>query len=273
MAIIGIVSALKSEAAVFSAINRHGRIQNGLAAHRDKNTAWLFNTVLRIFTVNQHAKLLPGHSCQISDNLILHISGIGADRAYNASQDLIKKGVSILISWGCAGALLPGISPGDLILPELIITRDRTITADIKWHAHFYSTLKKHLNINTGALVQHKNILATPRDKRSLASKYNAVAVDMESGAIAEAACLANIPFLAIRAISDTADMTIPLSATEAADASGQIHTMHLFMKVLKNPVDMPRLFRLALTFNAAKDTLKKVLALTNWTDPQKPLL
>ncbi len=232
---IGIVSALKAEAVLFSVLDRH-------------------------------SELLPGHPCQISSNLILYISGIGADRAYDASQELIKKGVSTLVSWGCAGALIPDISPGDLVLPKVIITGDKTITSNTKWHDRLYSTLKKHLNVNTGPLVQHEKILATPEDKKSLALKCNAVAIDMESGAVAEAACSAGIPFIAIRAISDTANMTIPLSATKAADISGQICAAHLLMELLKNPADISGLFRLAMTFHAAKKTLKKVLDVTTWT-------
>jgi len=32
-------------------VNRHGRIQNGLATHGYENTAWFFNMVLCVFIV------------------------------------------------------------------------------------------------------------------------------------------------------------------------------------------------------------------------------
>ena len=57
----------------------------------------------------------------ITDNTLVALSGIGAERAYTAGAVLVSQGATALLSWGCAAALDDRVRPGCLILPERII--------------------------------------------------------------------------------------------------------------------------------------------------------
>src|SRR5438270_6950305 len=51
-------------------------------------------------------KRLPAHSEQrLSNGLVVAISGVGRDRAYDAGQRLIDAGAIALVSWGSAASL------------------------------------------------------------------------------------------------------------------------------------------------------------------------
>lgn len=59
--------------------------------------------------------------------------------------------------------------------------------------------------VKRGLIASGDLFVSTPEElKAVLAVRPEAIAVDMESGAIAQVCCLRNVPFLAIRVVSDT---------------------------------------------------------------------
>lgn len=65
--------------------------------------------------------------------------------------------------------------------------------------------VKDQTNIRRGVIASGDLFVSTPEElKAVLAVQPDAKAVDMESGAIAQVCALRNIPFLAIRVVSDT---------------------------------------------------------------------
>ncbi len=48
--------------------------------------------------------------------------GTGHERAYSAARSAISAGASALVSWGVAGALVPKLSPGTILLPQQVLT-------------------------------------------------------------------------------------------------------------------------------------------------------
>ena len=62
---------------------------------------------------------IPVGSCKaITDNTMVALSGIGADRAYMAGLVLVSQGATALLSWGYAAALDDRLNAGSLILPS-----------------------------------------------------------------------------------------------------------------------------------------------------------
>ena len=57
----------------------------------------------------------------ISDDTLVALSGIGAERAHKAGSVLVSQGATALLSWGFAAALDDRLHAGCLILPERII--------------------------------------------------------------------------------------------------------------------------------------------------------
>ena len=193
----------------------------------------------------------------ITDNTLVALSGIGADRAYTAGSVLVSQGATALLSWGCAAALDDRVSPGCLILPERIIgTNGEIYRVSTEWHRRLCQALESRHPIRTEALVESDVIVKTSAEKRSLARRTQAAATDMESAAQARLAKDYGLPFIAIRAIVDTPSTEIPENVLKALDPEGNINLRKLLSSTM--PADWIKIVRLGIQFNAAQRTLKK---------------
>jgi len=201
-----------------------------------------------------------GHCVFIADKLLVTYSGAGPENAQAAAELLTTKGVTQLISWGCAAALNETLIPGDLTLADTLIDTDYTrIDISSDWHRYATNLLSQLLNVHTGRLAESNNIVATSADKRLLQSTTGAIALDMESIAIAKVARQHALPFLAIRAIADPASMDLPRAINHALNDQGDIVLRKLLLFIALHPTEIPALIKLGLHFNAAKNTLKLV--------------
>jgi adenosylhomocysteine nucleosidase len=193
----------------------------------------------------------------ISDNMLVVVSGIGAERAYAAGTLLVSQGATALLSWGCAAALDERVSPGCLILPERIIgANGETYPVSTEWHKRLYRALESEYPVCTEALVESAAIVKTSAEKRALAKRTQAAATDMESAAQARLAENSGLPFLAIRAIVDTPSTDIPENVLKALDPQGNVNLWNLLTSTV--PADWIKIMRLGFQFNAAQRTLKK---------------
>ena len=196
----------------------------------------------------------------LPEGILVRLSGIGSGQARLAAKALLEKGVTALLSWGCAGGLHPRVSPGDLILPKTVIAADQSLFyTDVDWHRCLHDCLKGHVDLHTDPLIESPSVLTNFNDKLALSYRYGAVAVDMESAAVARVACQAGVPFMAIRAVADPPDMSIPLSSLAAVDEHGRICLPRLLKRLLWHPVDLFSLIHLGIYFHSARVTLKKV--------------
>jgi adenosylhomocysteine nucleosidase len=199
-----------------------------------------------------------GSSKAITDNILVALSGIGAERAYTAGSLLVSQGATALLSWGYAAALDDRLNAGSLILPERIIGADGKIhQVSAQWHRRLYQTLvSQQHRVRTDALVESDAIVKTSAEKRALAKQTEAAATDMESAAQARLAKDCGLPFMAIRAIIDTSSTDIPENVLKALDPEGNINPWKLLTSTV--PADWIKIVRLGIQFNAAQRTLKK---------------
>jgi adenosylhomocysteine nucleosidase len=194
----------------------------------------------------------------LGDNAVIQLSGWGADAARKAAEELKTSGATALVSFGFAGALEPRLIPGDLVLPEFIHA-GRLLAVDLGWRDSFRQRLPAHLSITGGVLAASAHVLTSGAAKRDFALATGACAVDMESGAIAEAAAHASIPFLAIRAISDPVDFSPPPVLIGAVRPDGSADLMRLLPLLLRRALTLGTLLRLATGSRAACSTLSLV--------------
>jgi len=194
---------------------------------------------------------------QIADNVLLIISGIGAGQATIAAKALLDHGAGALLSWGCAGALSTHLKPGALLLPLSIQAQTSvSFDTDRAWHTRLSRILAVKCNICTDPLLTSIDIITNVPQKQALHQSGGAVAVDMESAAIAMVAQEADIPFMVIRAIADDASTTIPNCITMAMDQYGSISYARMVSLLLMHPASWLHLMRLQQQFRAAKSTL-----------------
>ena len=196
----------------------------------------------------------------ITDGIVLAYSGAGANNARVASELLIAKGATQLISWGCAAALSETLKPGDLVLADTLTdTEDTQFGIHPDWHSYAKNLLSATLEIHVGSLAECHSIVANGKDKKHLHTQTGAVALDMESIAIAKVARQHKLPFLAIRAIADPVNMDLPKAINYSLNNEGDIVLGKLLLFVALHPTELPGLIKLGLHFNAAKNTLKSV--------------
>jgi hopanoid-associated phosphorylase len=196
----------------------------------------------------------------LGNGTVVWLCGVGAEAAGAAATGLRIAGATALMSFGFAGALHSSLNPGALMLPESIHTGSCLLPVDLNWRARLQRCLPGHLNVSGGILAASSKMLTSTSAKRDLAESTGANAVDMESGAIAEIATNAGLPFMAIRAISDPLDFSPPKVLLEAVRPDGSPHPVRLLGLLLKRSLTLGTLLRLASDAGAARSTLSTVV-------------
>ena len=202
-------------------------------------------------------------SLHLPEGISIEISGTGPRQAHLASRNLLENGAKALASWGSAGGLVPEVSPGSLILPKNILAANGSIyQADSDWHERLLRRLTGHMDLHTGPLTESEAVLTSPSEKMALFHRTGAVAVDMESAAVATAAHQAGVPFVAIRAIADPVGLTVPQVVLSAVDGSGRLRPFKLLKRLAGHPAELLVLIRLGRDFRAACASLATVARL-----------
>jgi adenosylhomocysteine nucleosidase len=104
--------------------------------------------------------------------------------------------------------------------------------------------------------------LADAIGKHTLFAASGSVAVDMESAIVARAAQRHDLPFAILRVIADPAHRTLPSSALVAMRADGEVDLAAVLGALVRSPLELPALVRLALDSRAAFSALVRVRAL-----------
>ncbi|HEX19591.1 MAG TPA: hypothetical protein ENG78_02060 [Acidiferrobacteraceae bacterium] len=210
-----------------------------------------------------HKKPKARTSYCLSDEARLQLSGIGADRAAAAARELLQQGTVALLSWGIVGALSTDLASGDVVLPENILAQNGTsYSVDADWHEQVMQHLLQAMPCRIGSLFCSDCVIESPDRKRDLVRRTAAVAVDMESCAIAAVAKEAKVPFLAIRVVLDNAGQAIPRSAQAAVDVDGNAMYKQMLRSLLRHPGDLSAMIKLARALKKAQSTLKLLSSL-----------
>lgn len=204
-------------------------------------------------------KVAKGECISLDENTLLVCSGAGSDNATKASQLLIKNGAKRLISWGCAAALKPELTAGDLIIPQTLKTENQeSISLTSPWLTYVTQQLS-HLNPLIETLIESTTIVAESSQKQAIHQQSGAIALDMESIAIAKVAQQHNYPILVIRCIADPVTMSLPKAVSHALNDQGDVVLSKLLWFLATHPQELPSLIALGLHFKSAKNKLKLV--------------
>ncbi len=210
-------------------------------------------------------KIAKGECLKLNENLIVAFSGAGAINASKASQLLVENGVTRLVSWGCAGALDALLKPGDLVVADKLIDADGYLVDDCcvisSWYEAIIKYLPKKVSVHKGTLIESQEIISLSVVKEQLYASTAAIAVDMESIAIAKVARRHQLSFLAIRVIVDPASMNLPQAINHSLNDQGEVEMPKLLSFIARHPLEIPDLIVLGLYFNAAKKTLRALVS------------
>jgi adenosylhomocysteine nucleosidase len=214
-------------------------------------------------------------------NVLLARTGMGRRRA-EASVEAVaaRYQVATVISIGFTGALEARLEVGDLVLASELIGLTGPCGSEIE--RTIYQPNQELLRAATEALgatplrvvlgptVTVPGIITTPAGRRRLGSQTGAVAVDMESYWVARAAADRGLPFLALRAISDTQeDLLLPFD--QMADAYGEPSLRRLAGHLIQDPRSLLIVVRLARNAGRARRVLTTGVARTVATGTPAP--
>jgi adenosylhomocysteine nucleosidase len=188
------------------------------------------------------------------DGALIRVSGIGAAHATRDARALVSAGARALLSWGVAGALDPALHCGTAVLPAEVLHQGQRFAIHRAWRERVLGALDGHVRTACGALLSSDVAVASVADKASLFHATGAVAVDMESAAVAAVAADHGLPFLALRVILDGANDALPASVLRAFDPAAAARPR--LWPLLWAPSDWGRLLRLALRYRVARRAL-----------------
>ena len=195
-----------------------------------------------------------------------------ADTARRAIQSFASTSLSpslstdLVIATGLAGALSEELRPGDLVLADRLIldgehaeSAPTTIAIPAADLARFQAALETHrLAFTTGTILTAARILKDGAAKRNARARTGALAVDMESAAIAAEAHRCGLRLACVRAVLDTVDEEIV--GAELAGPDGEVRPLAAASFVLRNPTAVVGLARMMRSLNRATAALASAL-------------
>jgi adenosylhomocysteine nucleosidase len=212
---------------------------------------------------------LRGFRARLGSTEVIGIAtGLGIRRASDTARRALQSFASpnLVIATGLAGALSEELKPGDLVLADrLILDRERpdlaptTIAVPPADLASFKAALERHrLRFATGTILTAAGILKDGAAKRAARDASAALAVDMESAAVAAEAHRCGLRFACVRAVLDTVDEEIV--GAELAGPDGEVRPLAAAAFVLRNPAAMVGLARMMRSLNRATAALAAAL-------------
>jgi adenosylhomocysteine nucleosidase len=144
-----------------------------------------------------------------------------------------------IVSFGIAGGLSPGLKSGACIIATEVIRGEERLGTDKAWREAMKALLPHAI---LAPIAGAEGIIATPEAKAALHLHSRAAAVDMESHVAAIFARERNIPFAALRVISDPAGAALPQAALTALSPDGSIRYGAVLGSILTNPAQIPEM-------------------------------
>lgn len=184
-------------------------------------------------------------------------SGIGKVAASVTTSLLIQQyGVNMVVNTGSAGGIGADLGVGDLVISEKLAYFDVDVTGfgykkgqlpggfPLYYDASAYlqqvmteAAEKTAHRIKKGLIVTGDSFIDSPTKVDAILNDFpTALACEMEGAAIAQTASQFAIPFLVVRAISDTADHSATISFDEFIEEAGKrsAELVLEFIRILK---------------------------------------
>ncbi len=172
-------------------------------------------------------------------------AGIGGEAARRAAEAAIGEfRPERIVSAGFAGALTAELHVADVIRPAAVLDA--------------ISARRFEICAGQGTLVSSHKV-ASRDEKRDLAARFAAQAVDMEGASLAQVASERGVAFTAVKAITDEFDVSLP-DFSRFTDSAGRLLRGRLAAFALLRPWWWPPLLRLAADSNRAAQALCREL-------------
>lgn len=172
--------------------------------------------------------------------VVLVATGCGSGPTTTALSRLIAElRPACVVATGICGALVPGPRTGHLVLAEAVRREGETTPreATARLLAPAASALSESaVPVHRGLMVSGHRVVCSAGEKGRLAAETGGVAVDMESGWVAEEADRAGVPWLAVRAVMDEVDRPPAMDYGQFVRTDGRVGTLGIVLHALVRP-------------------------------------
>jgi len=185
-------------------------------------------------------------------------------------QQIDASNISAVISFGVAGGLDPALVPGDLLISEKVFSQIQDANhnqTEINWVVDTNLLLSVSLRASKAKLKFRKGtFLGADTEARDqvtdivthLYETTGAHIIDNETHIAAQYASEHNLPFLGVRAVSDSVHGHLPPAALLPLDPDdGSPDGMAIAKSILFNPFQVPALIRAAWNYQKALKALR----------------
>lgn len=144
-------------------------------------------------------------------------SGAGANLAARATHTLIDgHSPKWVVSVGFSGALQPHLKVGDLVVADAIVDRQgKGLSVPVQMQS------APNDRLFVGKFLNSDQIIRLVSEKQQLGASTGALAVDMESLAVARVCAERNIRYMSVRVISDDLSQDLPQEVLSVFGSTG----------------------------------------------------
>lgn len=188
--------------------------------------------------------------------IVVAESGLGFAKARKATQALLDAHTPHwLLSCGFAGGLLPQMKIGDIVIADsLLDTHGQQLNVDVNMPAD-----REH-GLFVGRVLTVDRMVRKVEEKRALAEEFGAIAVEMESLAVAQVARDRGTRFLTVRAISDDLSADLPPEVLSVVGSTGTMRLGAALGSIWKRPGSVKEMWQLRESAMKASEQLASFL-------------
>lgn len=182
--------------------------------------------------------------------------GMGCRPARKATQALLDAHApKWVLSVGFSGALISELRVGDVVVGNSLMNESGD---ELRLDLKMADDPKRGLRV--GRLLTVDRIVRTIDEKRALAERHQALAVDMESYVVAELCREAKVRFMAVRVISDDLSADLPPEILTMVGPTGAVRLGAALGALWKRPGSVKEMWRLRDQGNLAAERLASFL-------------
>jgi len=191
---------------------------------------------------------------------IVASTGDGARRAASGVRDVLDRfEAKCMVILGVAGGLSPHLEPGRMVAAREVIEETGKVPPPDPFYTH---RLLRRTGATPAIFVCTRSILCTAREKSEAYARLPwgsaAAAADLETAAFARAAAERGIPYVALRAISDPAEESLPLDFNALRDSEGSVDARRVALAALARPWIVPSLWHLRARVSVCSENLAR---------------
>ncbi len=183
-------------------------------------------------------------------------SGTGFARARRATQALIEAHTPPwILSCGFSGALISEMKVGNIAVGESIVdTHGQELACELNFPGD------SDRGLYTGRILTADAIVRTVAEKQRLHNQFDAIAVDLESLAVAQVVRDHGKQFMAIRTISDDMSADLPPEILSILGSTGSVRVGAALGAIWKRPGSAKDMWRLREAASQAAERLATFL-------------